>query len=59
MAKDCILYDRKCIECDECEMCDMNANKRCNNCGKCLEEDASFRTLKVGDFFKKREEKKF
>ena len=33
----CVLYDRECIGCLECETCDLDANKVCNNCGKCIE----------------------
>ena len=35
--KECVLYDRDCIDCGECEMCDLDHNKVCDNCGKCLD----------------------
>ena len=34
----CVLYDRLCTECGECMMCDLDPTKKCDNCGKCLEE---------------------
>jgi len=36
----CVLYDDRdhCIDCGECEMCDLDPTKKCDNCGKCLEE---------------------
>ena len=36
--QECILYDRICTECGECMMCDLDPTKKCDNCGKCLEE---------------------
>ena len=36
--QECILYDRICTECGECMMCDLDPSKKCDNCGKCLEE---------------------
>ncbi len=35
--KQCELYDRECIDCGECDICDLDANKICDNCGKCIE----------------------
>ena len=34
--KECILYDRECINCNECNMCDLDPKKICDNCEKCL-----------------------
>ena len=36
----CVLYEDRdhCIDCGECEMCDLDPTKKCDNCGKCLEE---------------------
>ena len=34
--KECILYDRECINCNECNMCDLEPGKICDNCEKCL-----------------------
>ena len=47
MEKDCILYDRKCINCGECDMCDLNPKKKCDNCGTCLEMDDDYKTVDV------------
>lgn len=47
--KDCVLYDRKCIECGECEICDLDKTKKCTNCGKCIETDAESRAIKIDD----------
>ncbi|MFR6056332.1 MAG: hypothetical protein ACLUHK_07110 [Eubacteriales bacterium] len=43
----CILYDRECTECWECEACDLDPNKRCNSCGKCLEEGKNYKIIKI------------
>ena len=37
MAKECILYDRECIDCGECMFCDLDPTKICDNCGKCID----------------------
>ena len=37
--KECVLYDRECINCFECEICDLDPKKVCDNCGKCIEFD--------------------
>ena len=37
--KECVLYDRVCINCGECLKCDLDPGKICDNCGKCLESD--------------------
>ena len=34
--KQCVLYDRICIDCRECDTCDLDENKICDNCGKCI-----------------------
>ena len=47
--KDCVLYDRKCIECGECEICDLDKSKKCTNCGKCIETDAESRAIKIDE----------
>ena len=36
--QECVLYDRICTECGECMMCDLDPTKKCDNCGKCLED---------------------
>ncbi len=35
--KECVLYERECIDCGECDVCDLDPNKVCDNCGKCLD----------------------
>lgn len=57
MAKDCVLYERKCIECGECLICDLDSNKKCDNCGKCIESESQFRTVKVKEFMENKEQK--
>ena len=47
MNKDCVLYDRKCINCGECNMCDLNPLKICDNCGKCIENDNEYSAIKI------------
>lgn len=39
MEKECVLYDRECINCGECDICDLDPKKKCDNCGACLEMD--------------------
>lgn len=58
MQKKCELYDRYCISCGECDVCDLDANKKCNNCGKCLEDSIEeYRTLNIDQYVKIAEEK--
>ena len=45
--KECVLYDRKCINCGECDMCDLNPLKVCDNCGECIKEDCEFKAVKI------------
>ena len=53
MADKCILQDRDCINCGECDICDLNPNKRCDDCGKCLESDVDdYRSVYIEDFLK-------
>lgn len=37
LTKDCVLYERECIDCGECDVCDLDTDKICDNCGKCLD----------------------
>ena len=37
LTKDCVLYERECIDCGECDVCDLDSDKICDNCGKCLD----------------------
>ena len=34
--KECVLYDRLCINCRECYYCDLDPDKICDNCGNCI-----------------------
>lgn len=44
----CVKYDRLCIDCGECdEFCDLEPNKKCNSCGKCLQEDKNYKIIKI------------
>lgn len=47
MKKECVLYDRECIDCGECNYCDYNPLKICDNCGKCLENDSEYNAIKI------------
>ncbi len=47
MKKECILYDRECINCGECDMCDLNPKKVCDNCGICIDMDDDYSTVDV------------
>ena len=45
--KQCVLYDRECIECGECNMCDLDPSKVCDNCGKCINENKNYKIIEV------------
>jgi len=47
--KECVLYDRECIDCGECDFCDLDPLKICDNCGKCLDikDDAVIKIDKI------------
>jgi hypothetical protein len=45
--KQCVLYDRECIECGECDRCDLDPNKICDNCMKCVNGDQMFRSILI------------
>lgn len=47
MKKECVLYDRDCIDCGECEVCDLDSNKICDNCGKCIESGDDYNIVDV------------
>lgn len=47
--KECVLYDRECIDCKECEVCDLDKTKKCTNCGKCIDSDSESRAIKIDD----------
>ena len=45
--KQCVLYDRECIECGECDRCDLDPNKICDNCMKCVNGDEAYRSILI------------
>ena len=47
MEKECVLYDRKCINCGECDLCDLNPKKICDNCGMCIESGNDYNIVDV------------
>ena len=47
MPKECILYDRECVNCKECEMCDLDSTKTCDNCGKCIETNEEYHIINI------------
>jgi hypothetical protein len=52
MKEQCELYDRECIDCGECDICDLDPTKRCDDCGKCIDEVEEFRSITIDDFIK-------
>jgi len=47
MARPCVLYDRECIGCGECDRCDLDPEKICDNCMKCVNGDAEYRSVAI------------
>ena len=47
MEKQCVLYDRQCINCGECDICDLDPKKICDNCGKCIESGNDYNIMDV------------
>ena len=47
MAKQCVLYDRECIDCGECQRCDLDPDKICDHCMKCVMGDADYRAISI------------
>ena len=45
--KQCVLYDRVCNGCGECELCDLDPNKKCDNCGRCIDDGSDYSTVDV------------
>ena len=43
----CVLYDRECIGCGECDRCDLDPEKICDNCMRCVNGDAEYRSVTV------------
>ena len=47
MKKECVLYDRECVDCGECMRCDLNPLKICDNCGKCIDMESDYNAVKI------------
>lgn len=45
--KQCVLYDRECIDCGECDRCDLDPDKICDNCMRCVNGDQTYRSILV------------
>ena len=52
---ECRLYPRGCIDCGECDICDLNEDKTCDNCMKCLDNDADYSGVLVSEIILKKE----
>jgi len=50
MKDQCELYDRECINCGECEICDLDPTKKCDDCGRCIDEVDEYRSVTIDDF---------
>ncbi len=57
MKKQCVLYDRDCIDCGECDICDLDENKICDNCGKCIIGDREYNELKIDEIIIEEEDR--
>lgn len=47
--KECVLMDRECIDCGECDRCDLDPGKICDNCCKCIDIDADFKSVQIDE----------
>lgn len=47
--KECVLTDRECTGCGECNMCDLDPNKVCDNCCKCIDIAADFKSVEIDE----------
>lgn len=47
--KQCVLYDRECIDCGECDRCDLDPSKICDNCMKCVMGDDEYLSLPIDE----------
>ena len=47
--KECVLYDRECIQCGECDRCDLNPDKICDNCGLCIDTAEDYNILPIDE----------
>lgn len=57
MGYSCTMYERQCIECGECDICDIDETQICESCGKCLNDEVNFRSVKIKDFVEKKTKK--
>ena len=54
--RDCILYERVCVECGECDRCDLDNDKLCDNCNQCMmTEGVDFRAIRIDGLLTKEE----
>ena len=44
---ECVLMDRECNDCGECDVCDLDKSKICDDCCKCIENDADFKGVYI------------
>jgi len=47
--KECVLMDRECTECGECDICDLDPGKICDNCCKCIDKEADFKSIEIDE----------
>lgn len=47
--KECVLADKECIECGECNVCDLDPDKICDNCCKCIDIDADYKSVDIDE----------
>ena len=45
--KQCVLYDRVCIECGECDRCDLDPERICDNCMRCVNADKDYNAVLI------------
>lgn len=48
--RDCVLFDRKCIDCGECDWCDLNPEKICDNCKECIKLDSDYLAIQIDGY---------
>ena len=53
---ECVLKDRECIDCGECDVCDLDAAKICDNCCKCIDNEADYSSVYIDDIIDNDEE---
>ncbi len=57
--RSCVLYERECIGCGECDRCDLDPEKICDNCMKCVNGDAEFRSVSIDRIILEKEDSSF